>query len=168
MILTLNVTTDLFATAKAYAESINADKVGPCLDCVRTMLASPPSASSLPTPLLQTRIFTLSPGAYRWLCAMAKPPRPLDSVILDTNVADELVADVQDFFQRKVRGLAVRRTFDDRCSLLPLPGAEVVRGSWYPLPPGLPAARPAGVWQNLLLPGTCWSIGTDHLRAHSV
>ena len=113
MILTLNVTTDLFATAKAYAESINADKVGPCLDCVRTMLASPPSASSLPTPLLQTRIFTLSPGAYRWLCAMAKPPRPLDSVILDTNVADELVADVQDFFQRKVRGLGgpnVRRS----------------------------------------------------------
>ena len=127
-----------------------------------------PMCVSLPTPLLQTRIFTLSPGAYRWLCAMAKPPRPLDSVILDTNVADELVADVQDFFQRKVRGLAVRRTFDDRCSLLPLPGAEVVRGPWYPLPPGLPAARPAGVWQNLLLPGTCWSIGTDHLRAHSV
>ena len=79
---------ELFAEAQAYAESLNSDK---------------------------TRVYTLSSGAYRWVCAMAKPPRPLDSVILDTDIADKLVADVQDFFGRRQwyedRGIPYRRGY---------------------------------------------------------
>src|SRR4051812_48375342 len=65
----------------------------------------------------RTLIFTASDryGEKKWLKAGAKARRSLDSVFLADNIAEQLVNDVQEFFQMKSwyneRGLPHRRGY---------------------------------------------------------
>jgi mitochondrial chaperone BCS1 len=63
----------------------------------------------------KTKIFILDEWGSDWVVALTKPPRPLDSVVLDENLSHELLSDAKEFLSRskwyQEMGLPYRRGY---------------------------------------------------------